>query len=179
MEKLVLAENSGFMPGLSQTAKDNYIYIPAEISPTGSGFYAREDTFDNLTNEQYAQVLDVLEPFQQGLGLFGFGNKVKKLERKEQRAEIKTKAKTDKITARGAAKATARAAGGGAVENIFSKVADTVGGIFGGTGTIEGVTPEPLPPPTKEWYKNPLIYVAGGAGVLLLIFVLSKKKGKK
>ena len=180
-----------------------YIFIPQAMG--GAGGYIREDMLDDLPDAQWQAVMEELEPYQQGMGLFGFGKKAQ--ERRTQRQTARQTRKQTKVEQgrggilggiTGGIKNILGGVGGvvkesaGVVKNISPEAqAGIVGAIAptkGAGGLIGGLTgggaapaaQPPAPQPRKGIdFKNPLVI---GGGLLLiggLVFLIARKKGGK
>ena len=201
---LELAESGYLQEGGGESP---YIFIPQALG--GAGGYIREDLLDTLPQAQWEAVMMELEPYQQGMGLFGFGKKAQarrdarlqsKLKRKETRTErggilgnVTGGIKNILGGVGGVVKETGGVVGNISPEaqaGIVSAVAPTgaaaggVGGLIGGlTGGTQQPAGKPARPPREKKgidFKNPIVI---GGGLLLIggiIYVIaSKKKGGK
>jgi hypothetical protein len=157
---------------------DLYLTVPTE---TGDTIKVRADAFDHLPEGAYNAIMDIVEPYNapQMNGLFS-----KWRERQKEKKDERNTRKIDKISARAEGRGYVASQGGG-IGGILKGVA---GAIFGGkddTGTqpadrafsldIAGGTP----PPKKEWYKRPEIMIPAAIGAAGLIYLITRKKGKK
>ena len=160
-----------------------YIYIPKIYSPTGEGFYLREDYFDSMPDNLHDKLTNILEPYQdRTLGFLGmWGKKVteRKIKRQEGRTakkiaiiEAKTKAGMTPAQAEQEAEAETKPK---TIDKVLG-VADTIlGSIFGGGGSENGATAG------KQPMSNTSIILLslGGLAVVTLIYFSTKKKKRR
>jgi hypothetical protein len=152
---------------------ENYIFVPSDMD--GGGKYVRADYFDQFDDVTFMDLMDQLQPYNEGVnGLFS-KFKEKQAAKRAQRQERKDLKAESKATAR-----VQRTQGGGAL----SKILNTATNIFGGTNVDAGVdfqtgqTPEAFfrAEQRTPWYSRPeiIIPVIGAAG--LGIYFLTRKK---
>lgn len=132
MAYLQLADNS--YDHLAAAPMQFYIFIPQGFRGATKDSYIREDLFDKMDPQDYAQIMQELAPYQET----GLSDKAS---RKAARAQKKlTKgpgarrdAKALRVKTRQDAK-TARVAAGGGFSGILGKVGDVAKNIFGKSG---------------------------------------------
>ena len=179
---------------LSEDASEMYVFIPAGYRGAPKDMYVREDYFDGMSDYEFSQIMDELEPYQPMLSARA-DRKAKKAQRRADRkakreakrstskAAQRQAAKLERIKARQAGKTERAAMGGG-----FGGALDKIGGIAsnilgGGAGADQGIdagidgsidfSAGDMQAPKKNWIP----WAVGGAVVVGgLIFVLTRKK---
>lgn len=169
---LELAENNnqgyyGMMAQKGEDTADLYLYMPANITG-GEGMYVREDTFDLLPDDQWNQLQDILEPYQErNMSLFGLGKKGR--ERRRVRREARWAARESRITIRGES-------GGG----ILGGIGDVVKDIF--APKDEPMEPLPTLPAQKAGFMgmpNWVIPVVAVGGIITVLAMTGRGKRKR
>lgn len=157
MGKLILAE------GPAPTIEDLYIMLP-------NGSYVREDYFDNLTDVEYAQLMNLLEPTTMSENEYLSGRA-----EREARREARRAAKLEKIKA------------GGGLANLAKNVAKGAAAIFGGASPSFDDSAAAGAPDTRgldfnvgvttrKWYQNPAVIIGGAAVLGIGIYLATRKK---
>jgi len=179
---------------LSEDPSEMYVFIPAGYRGAPKDMYVREDYFDGMSEYEFSQIMDELEPYQPMLSAKGDRKAIKAQRRSERKAKREDKRSTSKgaqrqasklarIQARQAGK-TERAAMGGGFGGALDKIGGITSKIFGGgagadqafdagiEGTIDFSAGDGEAP-KKNWIP----WAIGGAVVVGgLIFVLTRKK---
>lgn len=186
MAYLQLADNG--YSHLAQRPNEYYIFVPQGFRGATKDSYIREDLFDNLSDYDYAVVMDQLAPYQ----ITGLSDKAS---RKADRAAKKEAKAAKKATQGGGARREARAerqssrqqaridkkAAGGGAGGFLDKVIGGAKDIFGKGVDVEGnvgglvVDYDTTPPTFFEQYKIPLI-IGGVVVAAGTIYLVTKKK---
>jgi len=181
-------------------ADNPYIFIPDPAGET-SGYYVREDYFDFMDADEYAEFIVFVAPYQPEVAGGGMSEDMflsKKADRKarrETRGE-KKQLKNEKTKAKIALK-NAKASGiengtwdGGSGKEIFGSVLDTVQGIFGhGAEITDDGGPGAVPPSKEPAYSfwdnttfginNKLVVGLAVAAAVVGGVVISRKRKKR
>lgn len=173
--RLRLADNS--LPAyysLSDAIDDNYITVP---DGNGDVMKVRADFFDDMDDQDWEDMMQEVEPLNTGVS--GWSDFLSR-HRANKADRRNSKASDPLYLQRQQNKAGRRDLIRDVVSNITGAV--TGGGqsamdqrnfdLTGGTNLQFGNQPQPL-------YKNPLVWVAGGALLIGGYFLLKGKKGKR
>tara|TARA_R100000664_G_C2737853_1_gene126924 strand:- start:9 stop:641 length:633 start_codon:yes stop_codon:yes gene_type:complete len=151
MSYLQLADN-----GTTEKVMDNYIFVPAGFDGAMQDSYVREDVFDDLEPQAFAEMMLALEPYQSEM-LSGYFDKESIAARRKARAERRAarrkaraervKARRDRRDKRTAARREyrlkrqkARIDSGGGLGNIVNQITGTARSIFGrGGGNVQAM----------------------------------------
>lgn len=172
--KLMLAENAPRYATLAEAIEDNYISVPDPVS--GRIVRVREDVFDELPWNEWNEVMDALQPYNdQGVNGFLSKWKEKRAEKKEIRAEKKE------------AKAERRQENKAARRDLIRDLGTKIAGAFGGGGSsdletrgvgITGGIDFGTTQQAKPWYTNPVVIGGGVLALGTLVYFLTRKKRK-
>lgn len=188
MNRLRLAE-PGYLSSPMQLSNPNMMLSDFDISeyylnvPTDDGgiVKVREDFLDNYNDEEFAAIMDVLEPYQEKTmsGLFS-GLRERIQTRREQR---KTVDPETGLTQRQTYKLQRQAQRG----ETIGKMVDAVKGIFGGGSSQQepdlrqlniqgGLGFESQQSPPQGSNTKTALIIGGSALALILIYKMMKKK---
>lgn len=187
MAYLQLADNG--YSHLAQRPNEFYIFVPQGFRGATKDSYIREDLFDNLSDYDYAVVMDQLAPYQ-NTGLSDKASrKADRAAKKDAKAAKKAtqgggarrEARAERQSSRQQARIDKKAAGGGAggfLDKVIGGAKDIFGkgdlNVQGGDGSLV-VDYDTTPPTFFEQYKIPLI-IGGVVVAAGTIYLVTKKK---
>ena len=169
MAYLQLAENNSeqaFYNSLAENPKQFYLFVPNDQAANG-GVWVREDYFDNLPPDQWAQTMAALAPYQPQQMSGIFSNIKQNIADRRERRDLRRDARTAEIQQGG---------------TFGSRLLNTVSGIFG-KGDQAAQTKEMQLPDyqvqigseQKQWYQNPVVIVGGLAAIGGIIYLATRK----
>ena len=185
MAYLQLADNA--YSHLAAQPNKFYVFVPEGFRGALKDSYIREDIFDSMDPDDYAQVMRELAPYQ-NTGLSGkddrASRKAARATKKEtQGAGARRDAKAARQSARQTAK-TARAAAGGGFGGVLNKIGGIAKDILGKDVQVDagGLQIDYQAPQDEESffqkYKWPIL-IGGGAVLIGGVYMLTKKKKRK